>query len=111
VADLIALSAVVSASTCSKPPFQPSLRGGRIDALEAGPTGVPQPETDIQSTLQSFAGAGFNKTDTIVGLCVLTCYGQPHDLQAITACSHTMGSVHHSENEDIGKELSNSRIL
>lgn len=51
------------------------LRGGRIDATEAGPTGVCGPETDLKKVLESFDTAGFNQADTI----------------ALTACGHTMG--------------------
>lgn len=59
--------------TCGGPPIP--LRGGRVDATEAGPSGVCQPETDLQTTLASFSGAGFNQADTI----------------SLTACGHTMG--------------------
>lgn len=54
-------------------------RAGRIDATEAGPFGVPAPDTDLATTLQFFAFSGFNQVDSI----------------ALTACGHTMGSVHH----------------
>ena len=54
------------------------MRGGRTDATAAGPTGVPKPETDLQTTLTDFSNAGFNEDDTI----------------ALTACGHTMGGVH-----------------
>jgi catalase (peroxidase I) len=55
-------------------------RAGRIDATEAGiTTGVPAPETDLEETLLFFERAGFNKVDAI----------------GLTACGHTMGSVHH----------------
>lgn len=73
VADLIALGAVISIKTCGGPFV--SLRGGRVDATTAGPFGVCEPETDIQSTLSKFAAAGFNQADTI----------------ALTACGHSMG--------------------
>ncbi|KAM0799909.1 heme peroxidase [Usnea florida] len=78
MADLIALGTAMAIGTCGGPPIQ--LRGGRIDATEAGASGVCQPETDLQTTLASFSGAGFNPADTI----------------ALTACGHTMGGVHHS---------------
>lgn len=73
VADLIALGTAMAIGTCGGP--QIPLRGGRIDATEAGASGVCQPETDLQTTLASFSGAGFNQADTI----------------ALTACGHTMG--------------------
>ena len=73
VADLIALGTAMAIGTCGGPPIP--LRGGRIDATEAGASGVCQPETDLQTTLASFSGAGFDPADTI----------------ALTACGHTMG--------------------
>ena len=106
VADLIALGTAMAIGTCGGPPIP--LRGGRIDATEAGAAGVCQPETDLQTTLASFSGAGFNPADTI----------------ALTACGHTMGgyvcqltlneqpllladdeSVHHSTFPQISKCL------
>ncbi|KAI4938897.1 uncharacterized protein J4E92_000178 [Alternaria infectoria] len=57
-------------------PFRP----GRVDATEAGKTtGVPAPETDLEETLLFFERAGFDKVDAI----------------GLTACGHTLGSVHH----------------
>ena len=55
------------------------VRGGRIDATEGGPFGVPAPETELDLTLEFFANAGFNQVDSI----------------GLTACGHTLGSVHH----------------
>lgn len=55
------------------------MRGGRIDATEAGPFGVPAPDTSLELTLEYFSGAGFNQVDSI----------------GLTACGHTLGSVHH----------------
>ena len=77
MADLIALSVSVSVGNCGGP--QIPVRAGRIDAKEAGPFGVPAPETDLEATLEYFANAGFNQVDSI----------------GLTACGHTMGSVHH----------------
>lgn len=56
------------------------MKGGRIDATAAGPTGVPEPETNIQDTLNDFSNAGFNTDDGIT----------------LTACGHTMGGVHYN---------------
>lgn len=57
-------------------PYQP----GRIDATGADPTtGVPAPETSLAETLEFFERAGFDKVDSI----------------GLTACGHTLGSVHH----------------
>ena len=73
VSDIIALGAALAIGKCGGPAI--SLRGGRVDATEAGPSGVCQPETDLETTLATFSGAGFNQADTI----------------ALTACGHTMG--------------------
>lgn len=78
MADLVALGTVMSMGLCGglRVPYRP----GRIDALGADPTeGVPAPETDLEETLGFFERAGFNQTDSI----------------GLTACGHTMGSVHH----------------
>ncbi|ROV88739.1 hypothetical protein VMCG_10049 [Cytospora schulzeri] len=78
MADLVAIGTVMSMGLCGghKVPYQP----GRVDALGADPTtGVPAPETSVEETLLLFARAGFNQVDSI----------------GLTACGHTMGSVHH----------------
>lgn len=77
MADLIAISVSVSVGNCGGP--QIPVRGGRIDATEAGPFGVPAPDADLETTLEYFANSGFNQVDSI----------------GLTACGHTMGSVHH----------------
>lgn len=78
MADLVALGVAMAIGACGGP--QIPLRGGRVDATGPGPYGVPEPETDIKTTLADFSGAGFNQEDTI----------------ALTACGHTLGGVHHS---------------
>jgi catalase (peroxidase I) len=78
VADLIAIGTAMSTNLCSgrKMPY----RSGRIDATSAGiTTGVPAPETPLDETLEQFERAGFDRVDAI----------------GLTACGHTMGSVHH----------------
>lgn len=54
---------------------QVPLRGGRIDATEAGPYTVCLPETDINTTLSRFSASGFKQQDAI----------------ALVACGHSMG--------------------
>lgn len=71
------MGTVVSVGNCGGP--QIPYRGGRVDATEAGPFGVPAPDTDLPTTLQFFANSGFNQVDSI----------------RLTACGHTLGSVHH----------------
>ncbi|PMD54073.1 heme peroxidase [Hyaloscypha bicolor E] len=76
-ADILALSVVMSVGNCGG--AQIPFRAGRIDATGGGAFGVPAPETDIPTTLGFFSGAGFNQVDSI----------------GLTACGHTLGSVHH----------------
>ena len=78
MADLLALGVTMAIGACGGP--QIPLRGGRIDATGPGASGVPEPETDVKTTLAEFSGAGFNQADSI----------------GLTACGHTMGGVHHS---------------
>lgn len=87
VSDLIALSVVMAVGACSGP--QIPLRGGRIDATEGGEFGVPEPESSIEDTLSRLQLAGFDQSDSI----------------ALTACGHTMGSVHNGGFPQVGKRL------
>ncbi|KAL1877991.1 hypothetical protein Daus18300_002345 [Diaporthe australafricana] len=82
-ADLLAMSVVVASAGCggARMPF----RAGRVDALEAGPAGVPEPDTPLEVTRARFAGAGFSEADMI----------------ALVACGHTLGGVHSSNNPHI----------
>ena len=73
VSDLIALGTVVATAACGGPLVE--FRAGRVDATQAGPSGVPRPETDLTDTLNQLSNAGFNEDDTIT----------------LTACGHTMG--------------------
>ncbi|KAL6154728.1 hypothetical protein ACJQWK_01026 [Exserohilum turcicum] len=78
MADLVALGTVMSNNLCGGKDM--AYRPGRVDATEAGiTTGVPAPETSLEETLEFFERAGFGKKDAI----------------GLTACGHTMGSVHH----------------
>jgi hypothetical protein len=63
---MIALSVVMSVGTCSAPTIRIPLRGGRVDATQGGLFGVPEPETDIDTTLDQFSQAGFSQSDAIV---------------------------------------------
>ncbi|KAL9097276.1 MAG: hypothetical protein Q9165_000703 [Trypethelium subeluteriae] len=77
MADVLALGTVTSVGNCGGPRIP--YRGGRIDATGPGASGVPAPDTDLATTLSFFANAGFNQVDSI----------------KLTACGHTLGSVHH----------------
>ncbi|KAI1207825.1 heme peroxidase [Annulohypoxylon truncatum] len=77
MADLLAVGTVMSVHLCGGKyiPYQ----YGRVDATAADPkTGVPEPSTSLEDTLAQFKQAGFNQSDAI----------------ALTACGHTIGSVH-----------------
>ncbi|KAM0376741.1 hypothetical protein ACHAPY_007291 [Fusarium culmorum] len=75
-ADLIALGTVVATGGCSGPdvPF----RAGRIDAGKPGPSGVPEPSTNLKETFAAFQKAGFTK----------------EDMTTMVACGHALGGVH-----------------
>ncbi|KAF7342734.1 Peroxidase [Mycena sanguinolenta] len=75
MADIIAIGAVNAVAGCGGPviPF----RGGRIDATEAGPATVPEPQQDLDSHIASFKAQGFNETEMI----------------ALVACGHSLGGV------------------
>jgi hypothetical protein len=78
VADLVALGSAMSNNLCGG--HNLPYRAGRVDATSAdSTTGVPAPETDLKETLAFFERAGFDRVDAI----------------GLTACGHTMGSVHH----------------
>ena len=69
----------MATSSCGGPHVE--FRAGRKDATAAGPSGVPEPETDLQTTLNQFGNAGFNNDDTIT----------------LTACGHSVGGVHKAQ--------------
>lgn len=67
------MGTVMSVNLCGGKyiPFRP----GRVDAVQADPTtGVPEPSTNLEETLDEFERAGFNREDAI----------------ALTTCGHTM---------------------
>ncbi|RGP73597.1 hypothetical protein FSPOR_1973 [Fusarium sporotrichioides] len=82
-ADLIALGTVVATKGCTGPdvPF----RAGRIDAGKPGPSGVPEPSTNLKETFAAFQKAGFTK----------------EDMTAMVACGHALGGVHSVDFPDV----------
>lgn len=60
-------------------------RGGRVDATEAGPPGVPEPQQSLESHTASFARQGFT----------------PAEMIGLVACGHTFGGVQHTAFPDI----------
>ncbi|KAE9409458.1 heme peroxidase [Gymnopus androsaceus JB14] len=57
------------------------LFAGRVDATEAGPPLVPQPQEPLASHIESFRRQGFNETEMI----------------ALVACGHTIGGVRQAD--------------
>ncbi|KAF4339752.1 peroxidase [Fusarium beomiforme] len=74
--DLTALGTVVAVGACQGPriPFRP----GRVDAYKPGPSGVPEPSTNLKDTFAAFTKAGFTK----------------EEMTAMVACGHALGGVH-----------------
>ena len=85
MADLIALGAVMAARRCGGEEMSVPLRVGRVDARQAGPAGVPQPQDDLATHIADFKRQGFNVTEMI----------------ALVACGHTIGGVHGEDFPDI----------
>ncbi|KAF7378212.1 Peroxidase [Mycena sanguinolenta] len=83
IADALALGAIIAIENCGGPEI--AFRGGRLDAGEPNAPGVPQPEQDLQSHIDSFARQGFNQTEMI----------------GLVACGHTFGGVQHDPFPDI----------
>ncbi|KAJ3887172.1 heme peroxidase [Lentinula edodes] len=75
MADTIALGAVLAVAGCGGPliPFS----AGRVDATEAGPATVPEPQQDLASHTEAFRRQGFTPTEMI----------------GLVACGHTLGGV------------------
>ncbi|KAJ3994930.1 heme peroxidase [Lentinula boryana] len=75
LADVIALGAVFAVAGCGGPlvPFS----AGRVDATEAGPATVPEPQQDLASHTEAFRRQGFTPTEMI----------------GLVACGHTLGGV------------------
>ncbi|KAJ3851014.1 heme peroxidase [Lentinula lateritia] len=75
MADTIALGAVLAVAGCGGLliPFS----AGRVDATEAGPATVPEPQQDLASHTEAFRRQGFTPTEMI----------------GLVACGHTLGGV------------------
>ena len=85
MADLIALGAIMAVRSCGGAEMSIPLRVGRVDATQAGPAGVPQPQDDLATHIADFKRQGFNVTEMI----------------ALVACGHTIGGVHGEDFPDI----------
>jgi len=77
------MGVVWSVAACGGAPIP--FRGGRVDALSAGPPGVPEPEQDLAMHIEKFRLQGFNRTEMI----------------ALVACGHTLGGVRSPDFPDI----------
>lgn len=55
-------------------------RGGRVDAIAPNTPGVPEPDQNITSHIDTFKRLGFNQTEMI----------------SLIACGHSFGGVQHS---------------
>ncbi|KAF7342732.1 Peroxidase [Mycena sanguinolenta] len=75
MADVIAMGAINAVIGCGGPVIP--YRGGRVDATEAGPATVPEPQQDLASHIASFQAQGFNQTEMIM----------------LVACGHSLGGV------------------
>ncbi|KAL0058831.1 hypothetical protein AAF712_014458 [Marasmius tenuissimus] len=93
-ADVLAFAVVRAVANCGDGPTIP-LRGGRIDAMSAGPEIVPEPHQDLASHTESFRRQGFTQSEMI----------------ALVACGHAVGGVRREDfpevihNQDVEFEL------
>lgn len=75
MSDLIAMGMYTAVRSCGGPIIP--VKTGRIDATEAGPPGVPQPQNTIGTFQNQFTRMGFDSSQMI----------------AVVACGHTLGGV------------------
>ncbi|PNP51015.1 hypothetical protein THARTR1_08243 [Trichoderma harzianum] len=78
MADLFAIATVMAVGACSDGKVIVPFRGGRVDAVGPGPSGVPEPQQDLPTHTLSFAKQGFDTSEMI----------------ALVACGHSVGGVH-----------------
>ncbi|KAJ6522481.1 heme peroxidase, partial [Mycena capillaripes] len=90
MADSLSLGPIIAIENCGGPEI--AFRGGRVDAAEANPPGVPQPDQDLSAHIAAFARQGFTQTDMI----------------SLVACGHTFGGVQHEYFPDIVPELNDT---
>ncbi|KAK7223112.1 hypothetical protein V2G26_011115 [Clonostachys chloroleuca] len=83
VSDMIALGLVAAVASCGGP--EVPLRLGRVDATEAGPLGVPEPQDSLETIQADFDRMGLTTEEMI----------------ALVACGHTLGGVHSEDFPDI----------
>lgn len=83
LADVIAAGVYTATRSCGGPIIP--VRGGRKDATEAGPIGVPLPGNSAGTFKNQFLRFGYNATEMI----------------SFVACGHTIGGVHSANFPDI----------
>ncbi|THV03758.1 heme peroxidase [Dendrothele bispora CBS 962.96] len=83
ISDITALGMYVTVANCGGPILK--MRAGRVDATEAGPSGVPEPTNDTPTMVARFAKAGMNVTQMV----------------ASVACGHTLGGIHGNDFPEI----------
>ncbi|KAJ7342452.1 heme peroxidase [Mycena albidolilacea] len=93
IADTLALALIMSVENCGGPEI--AFRGGRVDAGEPNAPGVPEPQQDLQSHIDSFARQGFTQTEMI----------------GLVACGHSFGGVEHAPFPDIVPDLNDPTNL
>ncbi|KAL3425090.1 WSC domain-containing protein [Phlyctema vagabunda] len=76
MSDLLALAVHTATRSCGGPEIE--MRFGRVDALEPGILGVPEPQEEIESLTDKFSNQGFSTQEMIT----------------LVACGHTLGGVH-----------------
>ncbi|KAJ7900220.1 heme peroxidase [Mycena olivaceomarginata] len=64
--DVIAMGVVLATVECGGPII--AYRGGRIDAMFAGPPGVPTPEQPVEDFIETFRKQGFTQEEMISGV-------------------------------------------
>ncbi|KDR77593.1 hypothetical protein GALMADRAFT_65799 [Galerina marginata CBS 339.88] len=87
--DIIAMGVVWGVAGCGGPaiPF----RYGRKDAFKPGRSGVPEPQQELTSHIESFRLQGFTETEMI----------------GLVACGHTLGGVRSVDFQDIVPDPTN----
>ncbi|RFU75660.1 wsc domain-containing [Trichoderma arundinaceum] len=77
MADLFALATVEAVGSCSNGNIIMPFRAGRVDAVGPGPSGVPEPQQDLETHTKIFAKQGSNTSEMI----------------ALVACGHSIGGI------------------
>lgn len=71
------MGVVTAMDACGGPEIL--FRVGRVDDFTPGPSGVPEPQQDVQTHIDAFTLMGFTKEEMI----------------GLVACGHSIGGVHH----------------